>query len=383
MDELVNTSGRGQLGTDTNSPVGDGGTLARTQNRPNVARGTMPDGSTAGSYQMGLTEADRRFIQDIHNAKHLDGSPLRLDELLCLRAENIRMQRDAARDFGPGSKTVAWFQEVIAAYDEEIAKANSPLGSAINELKTVLADPNAKEKDMSEKVSKMLGVMRQEELMGVDDDDSAEATKLIEKVVDRSGVQRTAALETLVKKEQVSSGAVSEDQFREAIGAAIGVERQRQLLGMADDDEGQKKSTQVMQAVANVIHLVSERRIKAAKTLIEQEKASMGSVSDEKFKQLISSLLGDEREKQLMGLSDDKSDGVEIVQDIFELVLKRRNSAVADLLRKQATPNSGVTNAQINRAIEDLDLVKEQARRLGIAVPLGEVVPGNLQIDGK
>jgi hypothetical protein len=380
MVDLVNTNGRGPVGTATNSPISDAGTMSRTQNRPNVSHGTSLDANGPGSAgSSGLTDADRDFIREIHQARHLDGTPFRLDELMFMRAENARMQQQAMREFGPGSKSVAWFQEVIAAYDEEIEKAKSPLGSAVNALQKVLADPSAKEKDMSEKLVVMIGVMRQEQLTGQDDPIAEEATKLIVQVIDRSTDQRNAALEDLIKKEKSASGTISDDKFREAVAAVMGGERQRQLTGMSEDKEGEKKSERARKAVDEVIHLVSERRLKSLKTLIDQEEKSMGSVPDQKFKDMIAAVIGDERQKVLMGISDDGSAGMKPVLDVMRLVLKRRQAAVADLFKKQMIPGGGVTNDQVNKAIKDLEVIKAEARQLGIAVPEGDFTLGTPQ----
>jgi hypothetical protein len=377
MNDFVNTGGRGPIGTPTNSPISDGGTMARTQNKANVSQGRSGDVEGTGLFSSSFTDADRQFIYDIHHSKHLDGTPLRLDELVFLRAENVRMQQQAIREFGAGSKTAAWFEEVIAAYDEEIEKTKSPLGSATNAVRALLADPSAKEEDMAEKMTTMLGVMRQEQLLGVEDDPAAqEATDLIVKVIDRSAEKRTAILEDLVKREKASSGAIPDDKFREAIAVVMGVERQRQLMGMADDADGAKKSERVNQAVVDVVNLVSERRIKALRDLIDEEKKRKDSVPDKKFRELIAAVQGDDRQKQLMGLSDDDSGGVAAVVDVLSLILKRRKDAVADLFKRQAVPGSGVTNDQVNRALKDYDDIKQEARKFGIAVPDGDFTLG-------
>ena len=377
MSDFVNAGGRGPIGTPTNSPISDGGTMARTQNKANVSQGKSADVEGTGLFSSSFTDADRQFLYDIHHSKHLDGTPLRLDELVFLRGENVRMQQQAIREFGAGSKTAAWFEEVIAAYDEEIEKGKSPLGSATNALRTLLADPSAKEEDMADKMRTMIGAMRQEQLLGVEDDPAAqEASDLMVKVIDRSTEQRTAILEDLVKREKASSGAIPDEKFRDAIRVVMGIERQRQLLEMDDDGEGAKKGDRVSQAVTEVIHLVSERRIKSLKALIDEEKKSMGSVSDKKFQELLAAVLGDERQKQLMGLSDDDAGGLQAVVDVMDLILNRRKAAVADLFKRQAIPGSGVTNEQVNRAVNDYGDIKQHARRLGMAVPDGDFTLG-------
>jgi hypothetical protein len=357
--------------------MNDGGTMALTQNRANVSQGKSADVGGTGSSSSGFTDADRQFIYEIHQAKHLDGSPLRLEELLFLRAENVRMQQQAIREFGAGSKSAAWFQEVIAAYDEEIEKVKSPLGSAVNALNTAVADPKAKEKDIQEKIVNLIGIMRQDQLMGKDDDPSSqEANRAICKAVDRATDERTAALEDLLQREKRSSGSVSEDDFRKVLINVMGVDRQRELMGMNDDEKGGEKGERIRIAVVEVIHVVSERRIKAAKSLIEQEKRSPGSVSEQKFKELVVAVLGDERQKALMGLSDDTSGGMDVVLEVMDLTIKKRRTAVSDLFKKQAVAGSGVTNDQINQAIADYDAIKAQARRLGMAVPEGDFALG-------
>ena len=379
MSDFVNTGGRGPAGTPTNSSISDGGTMALTQNKANVSQGKSGDVEGSGLFSSSFTDADRQFIYDIHHWKHPDGTPLRLEELLFQRGENVRMQQQAIREFGAGSKTAAWFQEVIAAYDEEIEKAKSPLGSAISALNTAVTDPKAKEKDIQEKIVTLIGIMRQDQLMGKDDDNTQEANKAICKAVDRATDERTVALEDLLKKEKSSSDSVSEDDFRKVLINVMGVDRQRELMGMNDDEGGGKKGERIRDAVVEVVHVVSERRIKDAKSLIAQEKRSPGSVSEQKFKELVVSVLGDERQKALMGLSGDSSGGLAVVLDVLGLIIEKRRRAISDLFKKQAA-GGGVTNDQINRAIADFDAIKEQARKLGLAVPEGDFTLGKPEI---
>jgi hypothetical protein len=90
MSDFVNTGGRGPIGTPTNNPLSDGGTLARTQNKANVSQGKSADVDGTGLFSSSFTDADRQFLYDIHHSKHLDGTPFRLDELVFQRGENVR-----------------------------------------------------------------------------------------------------------------------------------------------------------------------------------------------------------------------------------------------------------------------------------------------------
>jgi hypothetical protein len=159
-----------------------------------------------------------------------------------------------------------------------------------------------------------------------------------------------------------------------------GVDRQGELMGMNEDEDGGKKGERIRGAVVELIHVVSERRLKAAKSLIEQEERAPGSVSEQKFKELVAAIQGDDRQKQLMGLSDDTSGGLEVVLEVMDLIIKKRQKAVYDLFKKQAARGSGVTNDQVNQAIADCDAIKVEARRLGIAVPEGDCTLGKPEI---
>ena len=376
MDQLVNTRGRGSLGTATNSPVSDVNTMSRTQNRPPAPQGAGAD-AFSGSERPGaaLTQIEQDFIYEIHHARNLGGAPLSLDQLQRLRTENAQLQTQAVREFGPESKTARYYLEVVAAYDEMIADAKSPMGVAISGLRNVLANPKATEKDRSDKAEVAVGIMRQEELLGQRDDDPkiaaeiAEAMKLIGELIKADAKEKTDALEALVNKEKGSSGAVSEEQFRAVIIKAMGSARQEELMGI-DEDNPDSGSSKVMSLVVDSLNLVADRRIATLKGVIAQEKASPGSVSDEQFARLVRAVEGDGRQKILMGISKNDSTGVEVVIEVMKILLERRRSAIESLFKKQAgSGGGGVTNAQVDRAIKDYEIAKKEAIRWGIAVP--------------
>jgi len=382
MDDLVNTRGRGSLGTATNSPVSDVNTMARAQNKPSAPQGAGAD-AFSGSERPGaaLTQIEQDFIYEIHNTRNRSGSPLSLDQLQRLRTENAQLQSQAVREFGPESKTARYYQEVVAAYDEMIADAKSPMGAAINGLRSVLANPTATEKDRSDKATVAIGIMRQEELMGQGDNDPnvaaniAEAMRLIGELIKVDAKEKTDALEALVNKEKGSSGAVSEDQFRAALAKAMGCARQEQLMGI-DEDNPDSDSSKISDLVVDSLNLVADRRIATLKGVIAQEKASPGSVSDEQFSRLVQGVLGDGRQKLLMGISENGGTGMEVVVDVMKIFLERRRSALASLFKKQSGPGGGgVNNAQVDQAIRDYETVKKQAMQWGIAVANAPEIP--------
>ncbi len=377
MDELINTRGRGSLGTPTNSPISDVNTMARTQNKPSAPQGMAAD-PVSGSTKS-LTQVERDFIYEIHQARNLDRSPLSLSQLQRLRTENAQLQAQAAAEFGAGSKTALYYQEIVAAYDEMIADAKSPLGSAINGLQSVLADPKATEKERSEKVATTIGIMRQVELLGQDDKDPqiAEATALIVELIKVDTKEKTAALEVLVNKEKSSSGSVSEDQFKTLIAKLMGDVRQEELMGIEEDDKDEKESgpSKAMGLVIDSLNLVADRRVATLKDVVAQEQRFPGSVSDQQFQRLVQAVIGDGRQKLLLGLSNSAVSDMETVTDVMKIFLERRRAALAALFKKQGAPGSRVTAAQVDQAMADYEAAKTQAMQWGVAVVNAPDIP--------
>ena len=135
-----------------------------------------------------------------------------------------------------------------------------------------------------------------------------------------------------------------------------------------DEDNPDSGSSKISGLVVDSLNLVADRRVATLKGVIAQEKASPGSVPDEQFARLIQGVLGDGRQKLLMGISEAGGTGMDVVTDVMKILLERRRSTVSNLFKKQSSPGSGVTNAQVNQAIADYNAAKAQALQWGIAV---------------
>jgi hypothetical protein len=262
-----------------------------------------------------------------------------------------------------------WYQAVVEQYDRLIAEAESPLGTAIEELRSVV-NSSSTEKERREKAGKTFEVLRQMELSGQADDNPRvpEAMKLIVDLIKLDAREKRTALATLVEKEKRSPGSVSEDQFRDLVAKIMGGARQEELMGIeeeADDDSPPKAMTLVVDS----LNLVADRRVATLKSLIAQEKRSPGSVPEQQMAKLVQAVIGDERQKELLGIPGVSGSGMAPVIETMKLFLEKRRAAVAALFKKQSTPGSGVTGEQVNQAIADYDVAKRQAIRMGIAVP--------------
>lgn len=372
MDPLTNTTGRGPLGTGTNSPMNDAGTGARVQNRPNVPQGAeagvvVP--SSAGHSKSAATLSSEDWDLIGGTGRGINGAIFPLENLLLYREQNMRRRAEALRDHGPDSWVAQWYQAVVEQYDRLIAEAESPLGTAIEELRSVV-NSSSTEKERREKAGKTFEVLRQMELSGQADDNPRvpEAMKLIVDLIKLDAREKRTALATLVEKEKRSPGSVSEDQFRDLVAKIMGGARQEELMGIeeeADDDSPPKAMTLVVDS----LNLVADRRVATLKSLIAQEKRSPGSVPEQQMAKLVQAVIGDERQKELLGIPGVSGSGMAPVIETMKLFLEKRRAAVAALFKKQSTPGSGVTGEQVNQAIADYDVAKRQAIRMGIAVP--------------
>jgi hypothetical protein len=372
LDPLTNTAGRGPLGTGTNNPMNDPGTGARVQNRPNVPQGAeagvvVP--SSTGHSKSASTLSNEDWVLIEGTGRGIDGSIFPLQTLLQYRDQNMRRRAEALRDHGPDSWMAQWYQAVVEQYDRLIAEAKSPLGTAIEELRSVV-NSSSTDKERREKAGKTFAILRQMELSGQADDDPrvSEAMKLIVDLIKLDAREKKKALATLVEREKRSPGSVSEDQFKDLIAKIMGGERQEQLLGIEDEDDDDSPPN-AMTLVADSLNLVADRRVATLKNLIAQEKRFPGSVSELQMVRLVQAVMGDERQKELMGIPGVSGSGMTPVIDTMKLFLEKRRNAVAALFKKQSTPGSGVTSEQVNQAIADYDVAKRQAIRMGIAVP--------------
>jgi hypothetical protein len=358
MDEQINTGGRGSLGTATNNPVSDSGTMARTTHRPNA---TQTGGSdlVPGSYASKLDDRDRDFIDEMHRIKMLDHSKVSLQRLWFLRSEYAAM-RDKATD----ATSKAWCQKLVDALDEEIEIAKSALASAIKDLRDALTDPASKESDRSKKVSALIQALRNEPEStegGKKNPRIEEAMTLIGDAVVRGSDERNQVLEDLVEKEKSSSGSVSDERFSAAVAAAMGAERQRELLGLNKDDE----PTKAMSLAVDTLVLVADRHVARLQALVNKETRSPGSVSARQFTKMVTAVLGDAREKELLGLSD--RDSMKPVRGVLKVFLNRRKKQI-DRMFKAQQGGAAISNDQINEAIADFEAAKEKARVWGVHI---------------
>jgi hypothetical protein len=157
----------------------------------------------------------------------------------------------------------------------------------------------------------------------------------------------------------------------------LGAERQRQLLGVADSAAG---GPTAMDLVVEATDVFADRKNSALEKLIAKAKAPGSTVTDEQLSGAVSAVLGIERQRQLLGISDGNSggkDSMALVVEAAKVSLDRKRDALAKLY------DAGASEAQIAQATKDYENAKAQFRMLGGSVPDASVSTGPMKLEGR
>jgi hypothetical protein len=298
-------SGPGTKGTRTNHPVSDAGTTPLVEHRPPAPTGAAAD--------------------DVHQ---------------------------------PAKKNPTAEAWLGAAESNELAEPTE-------ELKKVLANPSATEQQIGDKVQKGLASARRLALLGAQNDaQNAAFFEQVSKAVARVGEMRNAAFDAVIQQEERSPGSVSDEKFKEQLQNVLSAERQRQLLGSSSDSDSDRAPSRAMELTGKAIGIVADRKADAMRNLLDQDKRSHGSVTEEQFRKAIQGLLASVRESELLGISRPKTENaLDTVGQVLRVMIQRKTEARLKLL--QQNDMSG----ELQKVTDDLNRLKEEAQRLGVVIP--------------
>jgi hypothetical protein len=209
-------------------PPIDGGTGALT---------ASPTPSTVGApSKQQLSEHDLSFIQTTAG-RTIGGASIPLQALQHSRAVHLQQQEAAERQFGPGSWAAQFEQATVDCLDALIEEAQSPYGKATEEVRVLTeALKNSGSEEAEHQLTKALevlfGIERQRQLLGVSDE-SSNPMPLVADALNAAAERRNKVLKSLIEKATRSPASVSDDKLRKAMTDVLGVERQRQLLGVS------------------------------------------------------------------------------------------------------------------------------------------------------
>jgi len=303
--------GHGPLGSRQNKPKSDTGTMARMQHKPNKSTGQSPEAPPT------------------EKPKPVETPP-----------QNV------------------WLGSA----------ESDKVGEVTQQLKDVIEDPGATEKEITDMLQKAMGAGRQLALMGGENDPRMqELQEQIGEAIDLLSETRNSEFESVLRKEQLSPGSQAEGTIKEHLQKALGGLRQKQLMGYPEDDKEYKRSQEL---VDKGIGVLADRQADRIDEVLKRAKGPSSTVSDKELSAAAQELFGLARSLELMGLSREKAaKAMGDLDDALLGLIARKTQSRNELVKRRETPNSGVTDADVDRAEAELQALKEQVRRLGITVP--------------
>jgi hypothetical protein len=302
--------GHGPLGSRHNKPKGDTGTMARTQHKPNKTTGTPTDPPPT------------------EKPKPIETPPQKV-----------------------------WLGSVES---DKVAEITA-------ELKNVVADPGSTEKDITDAIQKAFAAQRQLVLIGGEDDPRIqEMNEQIAEAIEIISETRNSEFESVLRKEKLSPGSQPEKVIKEHLQKALGSMRQRQLMGFSEDE---KEYQRTQELIEKGIATLADRQADNIEDVLRRSKVPGNNVTDKELSDATQELFGLARTLELMGISRPKA--AKAMGDLGDLLLamvKRKTETRDALIQKKSLPNSGVTDADVDRATAELEVLKQQVRKFGVSV---------------
>ena len=331
----------------------DSGTLVRAS--------TPPPGPVA-------TDMDTDFVEKVVG-RNIDGTPLPLVTLRRMYDQHVALHEEAAGLFGVQSAAARFEQKTVERLGELIAEAESPRGRAADKVTTLLGkegtDKPATDDEYRAAVAELLSAERQMELKGSPDNSGLAAMSLLVKVSKVVSDRKAAQLQRLIEDARKPGNKVTEQDLSQAVTNVLSIERQKQLLGAADDSD--TLATNAM--LGEVLGIVGERRKKAVKDLLEDAKKPGSKVTEEELSKAVAGLLGIERQAQLVGASEDGSETMELLAQAIAVSEERRKAALQSLIAQTKQPGNSVTREQIQKAVGEMLATERQRQLLGAGGP--------------
>lgn len=314
------------------------------------------------------TDMDTDFVEKVVGRK-IDGTPLPLVTLRRMYDQHVQLHDEAASLFGVQSAAARFEQATVERLGELIAEAQSPRGRAAEKVTALLdkegTDKAATDDEYRAAIAELLSAERQMELKGSPDNSGLAAMSLLVKVSKVVSDRKAAQLQKLIEDARRPGNKVTEEDLSKAVTNVLSIERQKQLLGAADDSD--TLATNAM--LGEVLGIVGERRKKAVKDLLEDAKKPGSKVTEEELSKAVAGLLGTERQAQLLGTSEDSSETMELLAQAITVSEQRRKAALQNLIAQTKQPGNSVTREQISKAVTDILSSERQRQLLGAGGP--------------
>jgi hypothetical protein len=177
--------------------------------------------------------------------------------------------------------------------------------------------------------------------------------------------RKQAELRSILQEAKLPNSKVPDEKLSNGLTGVLAAERQRQLLGSADESS----SLAANALMAEVVTIDNERRKKRVKDAIEDVKGPGKKATAEqlqKLQKLVQEMLGSERQIQLLGLEDEGASGepaMELLSEAIEISYESHKAALKKVIEETKRPGNTMTRKEISKAVANM-LGDERSRQL-------------------
>jgi hypothetical protein len=208
-----------------------------------LAQTTSPRPGTIGiGSTRQLSDHELTFIRNTVG-RAIGGSRLPVEKLQFMRELSVDERAQAARQFGPESGAVLFLQATVDRLDELIEEARSPFGSATEQVRSLIQEVrtsgSASAEQRLRKALEVLLGMERQRQLLGMSDDSSDTNKLLGDALNAAADRRNGVLQSLIEKAKRDRRSVTDEQLRSAMVEVLDVERQRQVLGISQPGDNE------------------------------------------------------------------------------------------------------------------------------------------------
>jgi hypothetical protein len=227
-----------------------------------------------------------------------------LEELQYLRARMEHSYEQAVRESGPQSHDAAILGTSLTMIDNRIAllprsaKAKARLQELTDALKKGAA---VKDEDFSKAIGDLLTAERDEpESDAPSGNDAGSAMAAVAEAVKEVSRVKNKQFKELLERARRPGANVTDDQINQELQKVLGVEKQKQLLGIDDGD--------TMQLAAEAVDFAHQRRKDILSDLLDKAESGKQQVTRAQLEAQFVQVLETEKQRQLLGVSDPDED---------------------------------------------------------------------------
>jgi hypothetical protein len=241
-----------------------------------------------------------------------------LEELQYLRAKTEYLYEDAVRAYGAQSRAAAFAAASVAVVDNRITFLQSRSGKQkgrLQELIDAMHEGKAvKDAEVRKAIRDLLAAERNKpESDAPSGNESGSAMAVVVEAVKEVSRVKNRQFKELLERAKRPGAHVPDEHIKHELQKVLGVERQKQLLGIDDGN--------TMDLVAEAIDFSHTRRKSELRRLIDRANSGTHKPTREQVRAQIVKVLQTERERQLLGISDPDKD-----QSTDELINEARNA---------------------------------------------------------